>query len=89
MMRVHVAVRDSGAAGDLIRMLLEQLDAETIRFDAEQRQVCVEERGADRALVRTLDVVEDWVTQMGVPTTVEVDGRSYTLHPADRSALVR
>lgn len=87
-MEVQVAVPDSGSAGELIRMLLEELDGETVRFDAERRQVCIDERG-DRALVRTLDVLEDWTMQTGVAAKILVDGRSYTLHPSDPQAATR
>ena len=64
-------------------MLLEQFDAADVCFDAELRQVCVENGDSDRTLVRVLDVVEGWVTaSRGEPTTIQVDGRSYTMGPA-------
>jgi hypothetical protein len=78
-----VAVGDSGSAGELIRMLVERFDAGDVSFDAERRHVCIENSGSNRALLRALDVVEEWVTlHVGVPTTVELDGRPYTLGPA-------
>ena len=83
-MHVHVSVGDTGSAGDLIRLLLGEFDAESVSFDAERGTVSLDARGnPDRALVRALDLIELWVTDfVGMPTTVDVDGRSYTLEPS-------
>jgi hypothetical protein len=82
-MKVEVLVDDSRSAGDLIRMLLEQFDGEGVSFDAERRRVCFEHRDRDGALVRLLDVVEEWVNvYKGAPTQVEIEGRSYLLAPS-------
>ena len=86
VIRVHVevAVEDPRSAGALIRMLLEEFDAAGVAFDAERRKVRIESDGnADRALIRALDVIERWVTICdGLPATVDVEGRSYTLGPS-------
>ena len=88
-MQVHVTVKDSGSAGELIRMLLDEFDAANVCFDAE-RKVRIEPDGnSDRALVKALGVIEEWVTaREGPPATVEVDGRSYTLGPRVRLGSV-
>jgi hypothetical protein len=82
-MKVEVLVGDSGSAGDLIRMLLEQFDGESVSFDAARRRVCLEHRGTNGALLRVLDVAEEWVNVYhGAPARVEIDGRSYLLAPS-------
>jgi hypothetical protein len=82
-MNVEVVVGDSGSAGDLIRMLLEQFDGESVSFDAERGRVCFEHRDTDGALLRVLDVAEEWVNVYnGAPTRVEIDGRSYLMAPS-------
>jgi hypothetical protein len=64
--------------------LIEEFDAARVSFDAERGKVRIEPDGdADRALVRALGVVEEWVTTCErQPAAVDVDGRSYTLHPS-------
>ena len=82
-MKVEVVVGDPGSAGDLIRMLLRQFDGEDVSFDAERGRVCFEHRDTDGALVRLLDVAEEWVNVCnGAPARVEIDGRSYLLAPS-------
>jgi hypothetical protein len=90
-MQVQVAVEDSGSAGDLIRLLLDEFDAACVSFDAERGKVRIDADGdRDRALVRALDVIEEWVTvREGAPAKVEVEERSYTLGPSRSRGAVR
>jgi hypothetical protein len=80
-MQIRVAVEDSRSAGDLIRLLLVEFDAACVSFDGECRKVRIAPADdAERALVRALDVIEEWVTvREGSPATVEIEERSYTL----------
>jgi len=41
-MVVRVTVVDSFAAGELIRLLVQEVDAEQVRFEPDRQQVCVE-----------------------------------------------
>jgi hypothetical protein len=78
---VRVSVVHSSSAGDPIRPLGEEVEAEQVCFESARQQVCVEAAGnRDRALVRILNVVEDWLGGGGhAPTAVEIDERSYVL----------
>jgi hypothetical protein len=82
-MKVEVVVGDPGSAGDLIRMLLEQFDGESICFDAERGRVCFEHGERDADLARVLRVAEAWVNLYNrPPADVEIDGRCYLLAPS-------
>jgi hypothetical protein len=78
---VRVNVADSDGAGELIRLLVQMIEAEQVRFDAERRQVYIEvANGPDHALGRVLGVVEGWLGDGGrAPTEVEIDDHRYVL----------
>ena len=80
-MVVRVTVVDSFAAGELIRLLVQEVDAEQVRFEPDRQQVCVEiVKSPDQAIGRTLSVVEAWLGDGGrAPTDVEIDEHRYVL----------
>ena len=87
---VRVAVGDSGSAQELLELLVAQFGADAVSVDADGRQVCVEPRGnPDRALVRALDVLFDWVDGCDGPAKLDIDGRSYMLGPPERIGGLR
>ncbi len=80
-MVVRVTVVDSVAAGELIRLLVHEVNAEQVRFEPDRQQVCVEiAKSPDQAIGRTLSVVEAWLADGGrAPTDVEIDEHRYVL----------
>lgn len=80
-MVVRVTVVDNSSAGDLIRQLVHEVDAEQVRFEAERQQVCVEiVKNPDQAIGRILSIVETWLGDGDrAPTEVEIDEHRYVL----------
>jgi len=80
-MVVRVTVVDSVAAGELIRLLVQEVDAEQVRFEPERQHVCVEiVKSPDQAIGRILSVVERWLGDGGrMATDVEIDDHRYVL----------
>jgi hypothetical protein len=83
-MVVRVTVVDSDSAGGLIRRLVQEIEAERVRFESERQQVCIEVmRNSDQALGRILTVVEQWLGDGGrAPTDVQIDEHRYVLGAA-------
>jgi hypothetical protein len=80
-MVVRVTVVDSVAAGELIQLLVQEVDAGQVRFEPDRQEVCVEiAKSPDQAIGRILSVVETWLGDGGrAPTTVEIDEHPYVL----------
>lgn len=80
-MVVRVTVVDSVGAGELIRLLVQEVDAEQVRFEPDRQQVCVEvAKSPEQAIGRILSVVETWLGDGGLaPTDVEIDEHRYVL----------
>jgi len=85
----RISVVDTDSAGDLIRRLVQDVEAEHVCFESERQQVCVEvQRNPDHTLGKVLSVVEDWLGETGrAPTTIEIDERSYILGAREPEAV--
>ena len=79
-MVVRVTV-DAGAAAGLMERLGQEVELEEVSFDASRQQVRLEvERNPDRALVRILNLLEQWLgPEDRAPTDVEIDDHRYVL----------
>jgi hypothetical protein len=86
---VRVTVEDRGTSAELIRLLVQEIDARKLCFEPERGQVLIEVgKDPDRTLVQILNVVEAWLGDGGrEPTNVEIDGHTYVLgsRPETRS----
>jgi hypothetical protein len=80
---IRVGVVDAETAGGLIPLVTQEIDAQRVCFEPSAQQVCIEvERNPDQALVRILNVVEEWLSACGhSPTQVEIDDHTYVLGP--------
>ncbi|MGZ4256505.1 MAG: thioredoxin family protein [Gaiellaceae bacterium] len=76
-----MTVLDAEAAGELVRLLVQEVDAEQVRFEPDRQQVCVEiAKSPDQAIGRILSIVEAWLEDRGrAPTDVDIDERRYVL----------
>jgi hypothetical protein len=85
----RVTVVDADSAGDLIRRLVQEVEAEHVCFESERQQVCVDvQRNPDHTLGKVLSVVEDWLGETGrPPTRIEIDERTYVLAAREREAV--
>jgi hypothetical protein len=78
---IRVGVVDAETAGGLIPILAQSVEAERVCFEPSSQQVCIDvERNPDQALVRVLNLVEEWLGAGGHPPThVEIDDHTYVL----------
>jgi hypothetical protein len=83
-MVVRVSVVDADAAAGLVQRLLREVDVEDVNFDQGRLQVQIDlERNPDEAIVKVLNLLEDWLGVGGrEPTNVEIDDHRYVLGAA-------
>lgn len=67
---------------------LSAFDPKLTEAEPGRYEVGIPLRGSDRAIVAVLNALEDYVTHRGNgPARIEVYGRRYTMHAADRPRL--
>jgi hypothetical protein len=80
-MVVRVTVIDADSAAGLMRRLAGEVELEEVSFDASRQQVLLGvEKNPDEAIVRILNLLEQWLGAGGrAPTDVEIDDHRYVL----------